>query len=392
MIQSVRKEIKEVHKVNTEKRIYTLIIDGSNLLRVCMADRKLNSKGEEIGGIIQFMNKMKLLLMKKDFDYVYVFWDGKNSGQKRYEIYPAYKGNRLKSFKKTDYDSYIEEYAKRIMAYAKSKKEKPVNDEREKREKEDRETFDRLRLQIQLMLEELFIRQLSVEEIEGDDLIAYYTLHKQDNEYIVIMSGDRDLSQLLSKQVCLYLPIEKQFLTYDNHIELMGYHPDNVLLKKMICGDDSDNIKGISKVGQATLLKYFPELKERKVTLEEVINHAKEMENERLKNRKPKLIVLENIINGVTTGIQGDMIYEINEKIINLKKPLVNEEAINELNSLSYAPIDPEGRSYENVYRILEKNGVNELIETNRFSNTFGYFERIVSKEQKRYKNSLEKT
>ena len=389
MLQNVRKEIKQVYKTDKEDRIYTLIIDGSNLLRVSMADKKVNSKGEEIGGIVTFLYKVKALLEKKDFDYVYVFWDGKNSGQKRYEIYPAYKENRLKTFKKSDYDNYIEEYAKRIMEYAK-KREKPVNEERIERQKEDKEIFERLRLQIQLILEELYIRQLSVDEMEGDDLIAYYTLHKKSNEYIVILSGDRDLSQLLNNQVCIFLPIEKKWLTYGNHIEVIGFHPDNVLLNKMICGDVSDNIKGISKVGQTTLLKYFPEIKERKVTLDEIIRRAKEIEEERRIQHKSKLIVLENIIHRVTTGIQGDMIYEINEKIINLKKPLMSEEAINELESLSYAPIDPEGRSYDNVYKILEKNGIER--ETGTFSKLFGYFERIISKEQKRYKNSFKNT
>lgn len=383
--QPVRKIISEVHTDLLKQPIYTLIVDGHNLMRISMVDTTVNSKGEKIGGIVQFFIKLRMMLMKKDFDYVYVFWDGDNSGQLRYNIYPEYKANRDKHYAKSDYDKYIEDYARKIIQHSKSKQE-----DIEKKEKE-REEFEREKLQVQLMLEELFVRQLNIAEIEGDDLIAYYVNHKKEDENVVIVSGDRDLSQLLSPSVCIFLPIEQKFLTYDNHISMMGYHPSNVLVKKIICGDSSDNIKGIKGVGEKTLFKLFPEMEQKLVTLNEVIQHAERISEDRKKEKKKPLQSVENIINKVTDGIQGEEIYEINEKIINLKKPLLTKDAIELLESLTYAPIDPEGRSYENLYNLILKYDIQSLTDTGKFSNFFSPFERIISKEKKRFlQNNLE--
>lgn len=57
----------------------------------------------------------------------------------------------------------------------------------------------------------------------------------------------------------------------------------------MLCGDDSDNIKGIKLLGERTLFNNFKEFKERKVTLEEVIDKARKINEERVKNKKNHL-------------------------------------------------------------------------------------------------------
>ena len=63
-----------------------------------MEDEKVNSRGEHIGGIFLTLLKLKMLLTKKQYDYVYVFFDDEDSGILRYEIYPDYKGNRDKNY------------------------------------------------------------------------------------------------------------------------------------------------------------------------------------------------------------------------------------------------------------------------------------------------------
>lgn len=386
-LQPIRNKIKESHPSLTQTPIYTLLVDGHNILKVSMSDPKVNGNGQHVGGIFQFLLQLKIMLSKKDFDYVYVFWDGDNSGQLRYDIYPEYKANRDKNYAESDYDKYINDYVKRSIQYSKQKK-KEQNPEKIKEKEEERETFEREKLQIQLILEELFIRQLSINEIEGDDLIAYYTNHKKDNEKIVIMSGDRDLSQLINSDVCLYIPTMKTFLTADNHKEVMGYHVGNVLLKKIICGDSSDNIKGIKGIGEDTLFKLFPELKERKVDLEEILEHSKQLVDERVKSKKAPLKRVLNIINRVTDGVQGEDIFEINDKIINLKKPILNDTAIKEMESLSYAPIDPENRTFTNAYNIILENDIIDLKEPDRFSTFFSTYNRIINKEKKRYETN----
>lgn len=52
MSQPIRKDIKE--KIGEpEKKIYTLLIDGNNLLRQAMVDTKVNGNGIHYGGIFQ---------------------------------------------------------------------------------------------------------------------------------------------------------------------------------------------------------------------------------------------------------------------------------------------------------------------------------------------------
>ena len=51
-------------------------------------------------------------------------------------------------------------------------------------------------------LEEIFIRQVEVDNNEADDLIAYYCQIAKD-EQIIIFSGDKDLTQLISETVTI---------------------------------------------------------------------------------------------------------------------------------------------------------------------------------------------
>lgn len=377
--QQVSRKIYNAHKELVEEKIYTLLIDGHNLLKVCMADPKVNNNGVHIGGIIQFLIKMRQMLLKKDFDYVYVFWDGDNSGQLRFEIYNDYKANRDKNYYSSEYEKQVNDYVKKCYAHFSAK-----NVENEKKKEKEREEFEREKTILQNMLEELFIRQVSVDLIESDDLIAYYTNNKKENEKIVIMSSDMDLSQLLSEDVCIYSTILKKFITIENYKEIEGFHYENVVIKKIICGDSSDNIKGIKGVGEDTLFKLIPEIKDRKITLDDVIQKAKENIIERENKKKKPLKYTLNIINKVTDGIQGENIYEINNKIINLSSPMLTEEAIHEMDEIRYNVIDPDNRSFENLLKMVFENGLSDFYESDKFANFFSAFARIIDKEKKR--------
>ena len=91
------------------KQFNTLLVDGSNLLEISCIHKKLNSKGREIGGIYQFLLQLKLLLRKGNFRYVYVMWDGSNSGQLRHIYNTDYKANRDKTFSDDNLSDYMKE-------------------------------------------------------------------------------------------------------------------------------------------------------------------------------------------------------------------------------------------------------------------------------------------
>lgn len=383
MPQPIPKRIKEQNSEMCKQKFYTLLIDGSNVLEMCsLADTNLSSSGKQIGGIFSMLLQLKLLLRKANFRYVYVFWDGQNSGQLRHNECYSYKLNRDKEFEDDNLSDYMREVNKRVSnmyAYFK-KKQDPVKLAEQKKQKD---IFYWQRDIIMEMLEELFIRQCICDKTEADDLIGYYVSRKKSNEKIVIASNDRDLTQLISDEVIVYAPSLKGFLNAKNHTKLMGYNYQNVVLKKVLCGDASDNIKGIKGFGEKTLLKNFEEIKDRKVTLNEVIEKAKCINEERVKSHKTRLKWADNIVNRITDGCQGDKIYEINQKIIDLKNPLMTEEAKRELNEIMYAPIDPTDRNLENLYNIVVKNDIDSLKDPSVFGNFFSDFWYIADKEKK---------
>ena len=368
--------VKMKNKVSP-KTFNTLLIDGSNLLEVSFRGyKKLSNQGKEIGGIFQFLLQLKILLQKGNFRYVYCFWDGDKSGQLRYNLYPEYKANRDKTFDCENLSDYMRKVNEKINFMNKKFKR---NEDLDK----DKEVFHWQREIIMNCLEELFVRQCLCDFIEADDFIGYYVTHKKTNERIVIVSNDRDLTQLIDDDVIVYVQSLHKFINKKNHKEEFGYVSDNVLLKKMLCGDSSDNIKGIKGLGEKTLFSNINGFKERRMTLNEVIDNANKINKERLKSKKKPLKWADNIVNKVTDGIQGKNIYDINKKIIDLHNPLMTDDAIELIESIMYAPIDPEDRNMSNLYKIICENGIDELIDETKFSNFFVEYKYLIDKEKK---------
>lgn len=383
MSQPIPKKIKEIKPNAGVKQFTTLLIDGSNILELSScADHTLSSDGMDYGGVFQFLLQLKLLLQRGNFRYVYVMWDGQNSGQLRYEKLSTYKANRDKEFDEVGLSPYMQavnEKIKSMQNYFFRKKDPITLAERQKH----KELFYWQRDIIMECLEELFIRQCLCDYTEADDFIGYYVTHKKPNERIVIVSNDRDLTQLISDDVIVYVQSMKKFINTKNHTDIMGYNYQNVVLKKMICGDASDNIKGIKGVGEKTLFENIPEFKTRKVELEEVVSRARQLNEDRVKDKKKPLKWAENIVNRVTDGVQGDMVYEINRKIIDLKNPLMTDEAKDLMDSIMYTPIDPEDRNLENLYNIILKYNIEKLKDPTTFGNFFSEYINIMEKEKK---------
>lgn len=310
-------QIPPRHKKTTYK--LTCIVDGNALLKVAYhgAHDLYNSRGEHIGGLFQFMSILRKIVKENDVKQIIVFWDGKLSGKLRHNIYPEYKQNRKKN--------YNEDF-----------------------EKIDAE-LEYQKIRIKQYLEELSIKQFEDEIVEADDCIAYYVLNRSEDEKILICTGDRDLCQLMDDHVSIYLLDRKRIYTIENYDEYFDYNIKNLKLIKIIVGDTSDNIKGIDGIGIDTLLKLFPELKEKECTLSEVIERAKILQEE----KKGKSKRLKNIIEGNTLGVQGNMVYEINEKLINLSAPLLNEKCLVDLTTFIDTPLDPEGREIKNLLNMM---------------------------------------
>jgi 5'-3' exonuclease len=341
---------------NGEKRIRainTLLVDGNALFKIGFygAKDEYNHRGEHIGGVYQFLTVLRKLLTENLYHRVYVFWDGKLSGKLRYNLYPPYKSDRGKDYVNGTY---------------------PVDENEELQKK-----------MIWNYLEELCIRQMRHEVVESDDMIAYYVLNKKEHENITICTNDRDYLQLLREQVRIYYCDLKCYVDTTNFSSYFCYHIDNALLVKTIIGDTSDSIKGIKGIKDKKLLEFFPEIAERKVLLTELLEKAKLLQEERTSNKKKPLQALDNLINCVTDGVQGNRLYEINTALIDLSNPFVTADAIDELHTLIDGEFDMSDRGVKNVFQQMKVDGIDRVIGSHRYPDYLVPFKQLIERELK---------
>ena len=161
------------------------------------------------------------------------------------------------------------------------------------------------------------------------------------------------------------------------------------VLRKIFCGDVSDNIGNIKGLSENRLMELMPEIAERPVTIDEVKDRAQEKIDERISQKKKPLQWHENIIHGISNKSYDGDFYEINDKIINLSNPLLTDSAKEEMNDTMYTPMDIEGRSFENLYKMIKEDNITDLINENKFSAFFSTFKSLADKEIKRYKDYM---
>lgn len=100
---------------------------------------------------------------------------------------------------------------------------------------------------IQKFTDALGFKTILPVNMEADDVIRYLTM--KENVKSIIVSNDKDLLQLVSDNVSVYLPNKKIVINVDNFSENVGVEPKYFLLYKSIMGDVSDNITGLYNYG-----------------------------------------------------------------------------------------------------------------------------------------------
>ncbi|WP_156291434.1 DNA polymerase I [Oceanobacillus salinisoli] len=136
------------------------------------------------------------------------------------------------------------------------------------------------------LLDAFQIKYYQLDQYEADDIIGTLSLQgKESNFDVTVISGDKDMLQLVSEQVTVIVTkkgisdVEKY--TPDHLMEKMEVTPEQIIDLKALMGDSSDNIPGVPGVGQKTavkLLKQYP-------TLEELYEHVDEVSGKKLKEK-----------------------------------------------------------------------------------------------------------
>lgn len=119
---------------------------------------------------------------------------------------------------------------------------------------------------IRQMLEAMGIRHYDLERYEADDIIGTLDKMAERTELpfdVTIVSGDKDLIQLTDENTIVEISkkgvAEFEEFTPAYLMEKMGITPTQFIDLKALMGDKSDNIPGVTKIGEKTGLKLLSE-------------------------------------------------------------------------------------------------------------------------------------
>lgn len=313
-----------------------ILVDGNNLLyrsyyaTAYSGSLLRNSKGFPTNALYGFIGMMNKIIHEEKPEYIAVAFDiGKNF---RKEKYPFYKEGR----KKTPEELHMQEpYARKI-------------------------------------LKAMGVPYFELAPYEADDIIgtfAQMVLENDDFEGCII-SSDRDLLQLVSPQLEMKLLKQKDYIRYNMETfkKDYGMDPIHIIDLKALAGDASDNIPGVSGIGEKTALNLLHEYG----TLEgiyENIDKIKGKTKEKLENDKDKAFMSKEIAT----------IYR--------EVPL----DIKDLENIRYTPLD--GKELEGLYEELEFYSFLKTLRQGEVAAKEFAFEKVTDKtllDEKEYALYLE--
>ena len=206
-----------------------ILVDGNNLLfrsyyaTAYNGNFMNNSKGFPTNAIFGFVNMMNKIIKEENPKYIIVAFDkGKTF---RHEEYEGYKDGRTETPKELKMQFPV---AKQILTA-------------------------------------MGIKYYEIDNFEADDIIGTFAKYcDEEDEFIgTIVSSDKDLLQLISKDVDIKLLKQKDYIRYNEESfkEEWGIDPINIIDLKALMGDPSDNIPGVKGVGEKTALKLLHDYK-----------------------------------------------------------------------------------------------------------------------------------
>ena len=215
------------------------LIDGSGyIFRAFYGLPSLTSpEGVPVNAVYGFTNMFLKLTNKIPCDYCLVLFDAKRQNF-RNQIFADYKGTR-----KETPEELIPQF--------------PI---------------------IREAVDVLNINHLEMEGYEADDLIATYAKKALEKGLeVVVVSGDKDLMQLIRPNVEFYDPMKDKFFTPEDVKEKFGVYPDKVVDVQALSGDSIDNVPGVAGIGPKTAAQLVEEYG----SLEGILEHVNEIKQEK---------------------------------------------------------------------------------------------------------------
>ena len=219
------------------------LVDGSSyIFRAFFGVRQLStSKGFPTNALYGFINMLQKVIREEKPDYLVVAFDSPDKTF-RHKIYPDYKANR---------EAPPEELAKQfpyfeplVQAYGLSSVRRPG--------------------------------------FEADDIIG--TLAKkgiQEGLEVVIVSGDKDMMQLISPNVYMLDTMKNKKFMDKEVVEKFGVQADKVVEVMGLMGDSSDHVPGVAGIGP----KIAAELIQKFGSIESLYKRINEVEKKKVKEK-----------------------------------------------------------------------------------------------------------
>ena len=232
---------------NTNKRIF--IIDGYALLYrshfALIRNPLITSYGLDTSALFGFINQTLKLIRRENPDFLVCAFDSKGKNF-RHEMYDLYKANRS---------------------------EMPI--ELQNQLPHLWESLDALKIPI-----------IKKKGFEADDIIGTLVTEAEKTGLLsYIVSGDKDFMQLINDRVFLYAPGNRRSpdpIIYDTKKveERWGVPPQKIIDLLGLMGDSSDNVPGVSGIGEKTAVKLIKTYG----SLEGALANAESVKNKRAQN------------------------------------------------------------------------------------------------------------
>jgi len=108
------------------------------------------------------------------------------------------------------------------------------------------------------VLEAMNIPIYKLEGFEADDVLGTIAYQLKNIDQVVIVTGDRDILQLVGGKVKVYMPVKSlvdaKLYGESDVVGRMGVKPDKIVDYKALVGDPSDNYFGVSGIGPKTAI------------------------------------------------------------------------------------------------------------------------------------------
>lgn len=225
-----------------------LLIDGHSILNRAFygVPELTNSKGLHTNAVYGFLNILFKVLDDEKPEYLIVAFDLKEKTF-RHKMFEEYKGTR-----------------------------KPMPQELHEQVPMIRE-----------VLEAMNIKTVSKAGYEADDILGTLAFSSEKAGLTVrVLSGDRDLLQLATKNIMIRIPKTKKGVTeienylWDDVINTYQVDPRQFIDLKALMGDSADNIPGVSGIGEKTAAKIITQFK----SIENTYEHLDQVTPVRIQN------------------------------------------------------------------------------------------------------------